>query len=155
MADILLVDNDARLSELMSWFLKKRGHEVRTALSYAEARERIAEREPGLMLADLELGRERGREELARMHRESRLPRTVVVSGYLDRETEESLSELTSIVGMLRKPFALEDLEAMIEACSRESRATEEHPRVQHTESNPEAAAPSIAIVSTRRAADA
>jgi DNA-binding response OmpR family regulator len=124
-ADILLVDNDARLSELMAWFLVKRGHAVRRALSYAQAREHIAEREPELMLADLELGRERGREELSRMHREGKLPRTLVVSGYLDRETEASLAELPSILGTVRKPFALEDLERTIETCVRATPAAD------------------------------
>jgi len=117
MADILLVDNDARLTELMAWFLRKRGHEVRIALSYADARLRIAEREPELMLADLELGSERGRDELPRMHRDHGLPRTVVVSGYLDRDTEESLSALAPVVATLRKPFDLDKLEQTIDAC--------------------------------------
>jgi DNA-binding response OmpR family regulator len=114
MADLLLVDNDARLSELMAWFLSKRGHAVRTAVSYAEARARIAEREPELMLADLELGRERGREELQRMEGDGSLPRTLVVSGYLDRETEIALAGLSPVAGTLRKPFALEELESAI-----------------------------------------
>jgi DNA-binding response OmpR family regulator len=122
MADLLLVDNDARLTELMAWFLRKRGHEVRIALSYAAARLCIAEREPELMLADLELGSERGRDELPRMHRDHGLPRTVVVSGYLDRETEELLGELTPVVATLRKPFDLDHLEQTIDACVRSAR---------------------------------
>jgi DNA-binding response OmpR family regulator len=122
MADILLVDNDARLTELLALFLRRRGHEVRAAVSYADARERIAEREPELMLADLELGRERGRDELMRMERDRCLPRTLVVSGYLDRETEIALSEITAVVGTLRKPFDLEALESAIEASVRSDR---------------------------------
>lgn len=114
MSDLLLVDNDARLSELMAWFLRKRGHEVRTAVSYGDARARIAEHQPDLMLADLELGRERGRDEMERMRREGCLPRTLVVSGYLDRETEAWLSSVPEIAGALRKPFELDQLEASI-----------------------------------------
>jgi DNA-binding response OmpR family regulator len=125
MPDILLVDNDARLAELMAWFLRKRGHTVRIALSYADARERIAEREPELMLADLELGRERGRDELPRMAREHRLPRTIVVSGYLDRETEAELADVARVSGMLRKPFGLDALERAIDACLLASHAND------------------------------
>jgi DNA-binding NtrC family response regulator len=110
-ADLLLVDNDLRLSELLAFFLRKRGHEVRTSPSYADARARIAERHPELMLADLELGRERGREELERMERDGDLPRTLVVSGYLDAETETWIAGRPRIVGALRKPFELDALE--------------------------------------------
>jgi DNA-binding response OmpR family regulator len=113
-ADLLLVDNDLRLTELLAWFLRKHGHDVRTAPSYADARARIAEREPELMLADLELGRERGREELERMERDGNLPRTLVVSGYLDAETETWLASRARIVGALRKPFELDELEDSI-----------------------------------------
>jgi DNA-binding response OmpR family regulator len=116
MADLLLVDNDARLSELMAWFLERHGHQVRTACSYVEARARIAERRPDLMLADLELGRENGREELPRMAQLGCLPRTLVVSGYVDRESEAGLSALPLVVGMLRKPFELDRLEALVRA---------------------------------------
>jgi DNA-binding response OmpR family regulator len=102
------------LTELLAWFLRKRGHDVRTAPSYADARARIAEREPELMLADLELGRERGRDELERMERDGTLPRTLVVSGYLDGETETWLASRARIAGALRKPFELDELDAAI-----------------------------------------
>ena len=127
MSDILLVDNDARLGELMAWFLRKRGHDVRIALSYADARRCIAEREPELMLADLELGRERGRDELPRMAREHCLPRTIVVSGYLDLETEQELARLSRVAGTLRKPFDLDVLERAIDRCLVAPRADGDH----------------------------
>jgi DNA-binding NtrC family response regulator len=121
MADLLLVDNDARLAELMAWFLERHGHQVRTARSYAEARERIAERAPDLMLADLELGRENGREELRRMAELGCLPRTLVVSGYVDRDTAAQFASLPLVVGMLRKPFELDRLEELIRSNVRDA----------------------------------
>ena len=83
-AEILIVDNDDRIVELVAWFLKKRGFGVRTAVSFADARERIAERRPDLMLSDIDLGAESALDELPRLDAGGDLPPTLVVSGYLD-----------------------------------------------------------------------
>lgn len=114
MSDLLLVDNDRRIVELVAFFLEKRGHCVRRAESYRAARTALIERAPELMLADLELGAERGDEEIPQLAREGLLPPTLVVSGYLDLETERSLCALPRVVGTLRKPFDLSGLEASI-----------------------------------------
>lgn len=114
MSDLLLVDNDRRIVELVAFFLEKRGHVVRRADSYAAARTALAERVPDLMLADLELGLERGEEELPRLSREGLLPLTLIVSGYLEAATERDLCALRGVVGALRKPFDLAQLEQRI-----------------------------------------
>ena len=80
MANLLLVDNDARITDLTAWFLKRAGHEVRCVESYAAARELLREQRPDLLLADLDLGEESGREELPRLAAEGILPKTLVVS---------------------------------------------------------------------------
>lgn len=114
MALLLIVDNDARIVELTALFLGREGHEIETALSYAEARLRIDERRPDLMLADLDLGHEHGREELPRLAAEGRLPATLVVSGFLDVELEAELGRLEGVRGTLTKPVDLERLAARI-----------------------------------------
>lgn len=115
MADLLLVDNDPRLVELYALFLGRRGHGVRTATSFAAARRALDERRPDLLLSDLELGAERGDEELAALARDGLLPPTLVVSGYLDPALAAELGRLPSVVGTLAKPFDLATLEARIE----------------------------------------
>lgn len=117
MADILLVDNDARIVELMAFFLGKHGHRVRTARSFSEARARIVERPPDLMLSDVDLGAESGRAELPRMAREGLLPPTLVVSGYLDRDLDAFLYAIPGVVSTLAKPFDLAELEARVAQC--------------------------------------
>ena len=123
MADLFLVDNDARLLELYTLFLERRGHSVRTATSFQEARARMAEAPPELLLSDLELGAERGDEELARLAHSGELPPTLVVSGYLDREFEARLAALPCVVGTLAKPFDLATLEARIAGALERARA--------------------------------
>lgn len=115
MADLLLVDNDPRLLELFALFLRRRGHIVRTAPSFAAAREELCARRPDLLLSDLELGAERGDEELARLCASGSLPPTLVVSGYLDAQLSARLESLPGIVGTLAKPFDLAALESSIE----------------------------------------
>jgi DNA-binding response OmpR family regulator len=117
MADLLLVENDARILELMTYFLERAGHSVRTATSFEEARRAIAEHAPDLLLSDLELGAENGREELSRIAEECGLPPTLVVSGYLDRATAEALERLPNVVGTLAKPYDMKRLLAKVDAC--------------------------------------
>ncbi len=112
---LLLVENDHRLGELITWFLAQRGFEVRRATSFREARELLAERMPELMLSDVDLGAESARDELPRLAVEGLLPPTLVVSGYLDPSTRAVLEALSGVVGLLAKPFELKDLVALVE----------------------------------------
>ena len=114
-AHLLLVENDQRLGELITWFLGQRGFEVRRASSFREARELIAERAPDLMLSDVDLGSESARDELPKLATEGILPPTLVVSGYLDPDTWAELEVLEGVVGLLPKPFELKDLVARVE----------------------------------------
>ena len=123
MSDLLLVDNDRRIVELVALFLTKRGHVVRRAESFALARQEIAQRMPELMLADLDLGAERGDEELPKLEREGILPPTLVVSGFLDARIESELRTLAGVVGTLRKPFDLTGLERAIDTALERARA--------------------------------
>jgi DNA-binding response OmpR family regulator len=101
----------------MSLFLERAGHRVRTAGTFADARARIRERRPDLMLCDLEMGKESGREELPKIAREGELPPTLVVSGYADREVADVLKALPAISGVLRKPFDTARLLAVVQDC--------------------------------------
>jgi DNA-binding response OmpR family regulator len=117
MADLLIVDDDARIVELTTWFLEQGGHQVRSALSYAAARIELTRRVPDLLLADLELGAESGREELPRLYAEGVLPPTLVISGFLDAELQLELNAIPGVVGTLSKPVDPDALEERIAAC--------------------------------------
>lgn len=117
MADLLIVDDDARIVELTTWFLERGGHTVRTALSYAAARLELVRRVPDLLLADLELGAESGRVELPRLAAEGVLPPTLVISGFLDAALQAELEAMPGIVGVLAKPVDVDRLEESIAEC--------------------------------------
>jgi len=113
-ADLVLLENDPRIVELLSWFLRRRGHRVRQAASFAELRSRLRERAPDLLLSDVELGAESARAELPRLAAEGLLPPTLVVSGYLDRELSAELCAIPGVIGVLAKPFEFQRLEVLI-----------------------------------------
>ena len=117
MAHLLIVDNDERIVELTVWFLRRMGHEVDSAFSYAAAREQLALRRPELMLADLDLGLESGLEELPKLAAEGCLPPTMVISGFLDSALERQLLAIPGVLATLAKPVDLTALGDHIEAC--------------------------------------
>jgi DNA-binding response OmpR family regulator len=116
MADLLLVDDDRRIVELVAFFLTRRGHSVRIAQTFGEARAAIVERAPELMLSDVDLGHERSDEELPKLAADALLPPTLIVSGYLDADLEARLQSIPGVLGTVRKPFDLAALEARIES---------------------------------------
>lgn len=139
MADLLLVDNDARIVELTSWFLDRAGHRVATALSYAEARGLLESGKPDLLLADLELGEERGREELPKLAEAGLLPPTLVVSGFLDAELTDELLRIPGVVGTLAKPIDLAELEARVSEAVASNAESSEVPKAEEEEASRDA----------------
>lgn len=115
MAELLLVENDPRILELMTFFLERAGHRVRSASSFEAAEAAIRACRPDLMLSDLEMGAQSGREELPRLSAEGLLPPTLVVSGFVDSESAEALSALPGVVGTLAKPFDMAQLSRRVE----------------------------------------
>lgn len=116
---LLLVENDVRILELLCLFLERRGYRVRSAKSLEEARAELNARRPDLMLSDIDLGRSNGREFLPQLSREGVLPRTLVVSGYLDAQLAEELRAVPEVIGVLPKPFEFDRLERRIEEALR------------------------------------
>ena len=117
MADLLLVENDPRILELMSFFLQRAGHNVRPAPTFEDARAALRTQPADLMLSDLEMGEESGYRELPRLDAEGLLPPTLVVSGYVDRDAAAVLAQMPGVVGTLAKPFDMKKLVAKVEEC--------------------------------------
>lgn len=115
--DLLLVDNDVKIVELLSWFLGERGFRVRVAGSFAEARLRLGEAAPDLLISDIDLGVESALQELPALSAEGGLPPTLVVSGFLDDAVQRVLQGVPEVLDTLSKPFEFPDLEAKVVAC--------------------------------------
>lgn len=112
--EILIVDNDERIVELVSWFLVKRGYSVRKASNFGTARHLLQEKGVDLLLSDLDLGSENALDILPAMQAEGVLPPTLVFSGYLDAPSRERLMALEPVVGTLSKPVEFQVLESCV-----------------------------------------
>ncbi|MCB9906401.1 MAG: response regulator [Planctomycetes bacterium] len=112
--EILIVDNDERIVELVSWFLIKRGYAVRSAQNFALARTLLAEKSVDLLLSDIDLGVESALDALPQFDAEGILPPTLVFSGYLDAQAKARLMALNPVVGTLAKPVEFQVLESCV-----------------------------------------
>ncbi|MGH2690954.1 MAG: winged helix-turn-helix domain-containing protein [Actinomycetota bacterium] len=138
---ILLVDDDARLREIVGMALEGEGYGVRTAASAEEASKMLLESEPDLLILDVMLP---GRDgfELAREIR-TRSPVPILM---LTAKTDT----IDVVVGLesgaddyVTKPFVTKELVARIRALLRRARSAETVPRritVGQLEILPEAA---------------
>lgn len=113
-ARILIVDDEERIADLVTWFLRRSGHEAVHVHSFEAARRTIPELRPDLLLSDIELGAENARDELPRLEREGLLPPTLIVSGYLDPAIVCELQALSEVRGVLGKPFDFAMLEERV-----------------------------------------
>lgn len=126
-SSILLVDDDARLREIVGMALEGEGYGVRTAASAEEAAEILQGHEPDLLILDVMLPGKDGF-ELAREIR-TRSPVPILM---LTAKTDT----IDVVVGLesgaddyVTKPFVTKELVARIRALLRRSRAGETVPR--------------------------
>lgn len=115
--DVLIVEDDASISELLTLYFAAKGYEVRTAHDGQEALARMQEREPDLMLLDIVLPKLNGWGVLTAVRARSRIP--VILLTSLD-DTEDVIKGLSlGADDYLRKPFEIRELEARIQSIVR------------------------------------
>jgi DNA-binding response OmpR family regulator len=116
--DVLIVDDSAELLDLVERALSREGHEVRVAATIAQARQRIAERPPELMVLDLALPDGTGI-ELCRALRgeDARFPILLLTA---HGEVPQRVAGLDAGADdFLAKPFAIAELRARVRALGR------------------------------------
>jgi two-component system, cell cycle sensor histidine kinase and response regulator CckA len=107
---ILLVDDEAPVRSLARTALEDAGHELMEAASAEEAMQKAeSERQPfDLLVSDIVLGAMRGDELAVMMRKKWKRLRVVLMSGYTDQPM------ILEPDGFLAKPFALDDLTALV-----------------------------------------
>jgi CheY-like chemotaxis protein len=109
---VLVVDDEAGITEALSELLSEEGFHVLTALNGKEALERIAERRPDLILLDYMMPVMDGSELLAALRRDSAsqdIP--VLMMSFIPRS---SIPLDCTPTAFLRKPFRIEQLLAEV-----------------------------------------
>ena len=111
MANVLLVDDDANFAAAMRGILGTEGHEVDTAASLSEARERLAAARYDVQIVDITLPDGNGLDLV-----DERGPRTVIITGHPSVETAISAVRGGQVIDYLVKPLDKTELVRAIEA---------------------------------------
>jgi len=115
---VIVVDDDPGLRTLFIALLERKGFTVDVAPDGRAAYDQICRNAYSVILLDLMMPDVNGFELLQRLAREcpSLLPRVIVMTG-ASRRVVETL-DTTSIWGLIRKPFDIDDLVSAVTACS-------------------------------------
>ena len=119
MTKILVVDDDAEITKLLENYLTGEGYEVVVASSGASALSATSSAEPDLVLLDIVLGAEDGRDVLRELRLISDVP-TIFLTGR-GLESERIAGLKMGADDYIVKPFALGEVSARIESVLRRS----------------------------------
>jgi two-component system response regulator VicR len=116
---ILLVDDDRELIDLLAFALKRAGLEPIAAYDAQSAMRLFDEREPSLVVLDINLGTSSGLDVLRELRRRSQVP--VIMLTALDSEEDKVRGLELGADDYLTKPFSHRELVARIKAQLRRS----------------------------------
>ena len=119
MTKILVVDDDAEITKMLENYLTGEGYEVVVASSGASALSATSSGEPDLVLLDIVLGAEDGRDVLRELRLISDVP-TIFLTGR-GLESERIAGLKMGADDYIVKPFALGEVSARIESVLRRS----------------------------------
>jgi two-component system, OmpR family, response regulator len=115
-ARILVVDDDAQITDLLELFLTQVGYDVRCAGSGAQALQIMLAFEPHAVLLDLHMPGMSGLEVLTRLNEQRPGLPVILITG------DDQLARRTmrkSMVGLLIKPFSLGEVSQAVAAALR------------------------------------
>jgi len=121
MTKILVVDDDTEITKLLDTFLSGEGYEVAVSSNGASALSAASSLEPDLVILDIVLGSEDGREVLRELRLISDVP-TIFLTGR-GLETERIAGLKMGADDYIVKPFSLGEVSARIESVLRRSGA--------------------------------
>lgn len=121
LGELLLVEDDASISEMVAEYLTKEGYRVETAKDAGEAAVRFESGSFDLVLLDIMLPGGNGLDLLQRFRSHSRVP--IVMLSAKDGEVDKALGLRFGADDYIAKPFSLIELSARVQAAIR--RATE------------------------------
>lgn len=116
---ILVVDDEAKIMEVVTSYLANRGYEVRSAHSGQEAINVFNQEAVSLILLDLMLPDMSGEEVCKAIRKRSRVPIIMVTAKVQEQHVLEGLQ--MGADDYILKPFSLKEMEARIEAVLRRS----------------------------------
>jgi two-component system, OmpR family, phosphate regulon response regulator PhoB len=117
---ILIVEDDPDISDLLKRVLESDGYEIETATDSAGALKAVAEDPPDLVLLDVVLGGEDGRDLLVKLRQKSDVPAVFLTGRGLEMDRIAGLR--MGADDYIVKPFSRGELSARIETVLRRTR---------------------------------
>ena len=121
MTSILLVEDDAEMVSLLRRFLPEEGYELRVVADMTSTLRAVSEFEPSLILLDIVLGNEDGRDILREVREISDVPAIFLTGRGLESDRIAGLK--MGADDYIVKPFSLGELSARIESVLRRAGA--------------------------------
>jgi DNA-binding response OmpR family regulator len=121
MTSILLVEDDAEMVSLLGRFLPEEGFELRVVGDMASTLRAVSDREPDLILLDIVLGNEDGRDIFREIREISDVPAIFLTGRGLESDRIAGLK--MGADDYIVKPFSLGELSARIESVLRRAGA--------------------------------
>ncbi|MEE2887397.1 MAG: response regulator [Planctomycetota bacterium] len=118
-ATVLLADNDTSVNSLLSAILADSGVRCVSVFDGEQALARLRAGDIDVLVTDLDMPKLNGRQLLDRLSEIEPLPATLVISGYLDRASEEELRGHPAVCHVLRKPFDVAEFARLVEQVAR------------------------------------
>lgn len=113
----MVVDDEFCVREICVRFLRLAGYQVQAVASGEEALEAVSRRSYGLVILDLSLKGMDGLTTFNRLKTTAPDTKVVVISGSVARfQSELEDARKHGLLGVLPKPFALQDLSAVVES---------------------------------------
>jgi DNA-binding NtrC family response regulator len=112
MTKILVVEDDASVSELVKTVLEEEGYEIIIASSAEKAKPIIATERPNLAMIDIILPGQGGMDLILDIHSSSPDLGIILTSGKIDmnKSTFKVLAHQFGVIAILPKPFTVEEL---------------------------------------------
>ncbi|MFV0529633.1 MAG: response regulator transcription factor [Lachnospiraceae bacterium] len=131
---ILVVDDEVKITEVIDSFLSSRGYCVYTAESAREALELFRSKEIALLILDIMLPDMSGEEICRVIRRESPVPIIMLTARVEEEDLLQSLA--LGADDYMTKPFSLKELHARVEAVLRRTQAVLPHTRKSFRDSD-------------------
>jgi len=135
MSRVMIIDDEASQREMLAGFLQKKGYDVRTAGSGAEALDEYTDYFAPLVITDMKMPGMDGLELLARLKEINPSVQVILLTAYGTVETAVSAMRRGAF-GYLTKPVNLEELHINLDKAAEQSRLIAENDLLRRTMSD-------------------
>ena len=115
MKSILIVDDDTGIIDTLQYLLLNEGHSVMAAKNGLEAIARYKETQPDIVFMDIKMPLMSGFDAFFKIKEFDKNAKVVLTSGYAIDDQEYQHAIKSGLVGMLSKPFTIENIAKIID----------------------------------------